>query len=80
MDLAGFAAAANPVGRSLSGVPAKVLTRGYHLSNVPSNKLRIAGTGVLRTNSTSRQRLRLRRCIYSRCLGGAMMTLNLDLA
>jgi NADH:quinone reductase (non-electrogenic) len=42
VDLAGTQAAADPFGVRLAGLPAKAVTRGYHLLNVPSNKVRIA--------------------------------------
>jgi NADH:ubiquinone reductase (H+-translocating) len=47
VDLAGVKAAANPLGVPLSGLPAKVVTRGYHLWSVPSNRLRIASEWLL---------------------------------
>ncbi len=40
VDLAGAKAAANPLGVPLSGVPAKAVTRGYHLASMPGNRLR----------------------------------------
>ncbi len=42
VDLAGAKAAANPLGVALSGLPAKVVTRGYHLRAIPANRVRIA--------------------------------------
>lgn len=42
VDLGGFAAAANPVGVPLGGPLAKLVTRGYHLAAVPTNRARIA--------------------------------------
>lgn len=42
VDLGGFQAAANPFQVPLSGVPAKVATRGYHLFSLPGNRLRTA--------------------------------------
>jgi NADH:ubiquinone reductase (H+-translocating) len=42
VDLAGTQAAANPLGIRLSGIPAKAVTRGYHLLNMPTNRVRIA--------------------------------------
>jgi NADH:ubiquinone reductase (H+-translocating) len=42
VDLGGTKAAANPLGLRLSGLPAKVVTRGYHLLSMPGNRLRIA--------------------------------------
>ena len=47
VDLGGLAAAANPIGVPLSGVPAKTITRGYHLATIPSNRLRLATDWVL---------------------------------
>jgi NADH dehydrogenase len=47
VDLAGVKAAADPLGVPLSGVPAKIVTRGYHLLSIPSNRLRIASDWVL---------------------------------
>ncbi|MFC6082429.1 NAD(P)/FAD-dependent oxidoreductase [Sphaerisporangium aureirubrum] len=47
VDLAGAKAAANPLGVPLSGLPAKVVTRGYHLLSVPGGRLRIAGNWLL---------------------------------
>ena len=42
VDLGGAAAAANPLGVPLSGLPAKAVTRGYHLAAIPANRVRIA--------------------------------------
>jgi NADH dehydrogenase len=42
VDLGGFDAAANPLGVPLSGFPAKVVTRGYHLLALPGNRTRTA--------------------------------------
>ncbi|MGN6791381.1 MAG: NAD(P)/FAD-dependent oxidoreductase [Streptosporangiaceae bacterium] len=42
VDLAGTQAAANPLGIRLSGIPAKAVTRGYHLLSMPTNRIRIA--------------------------------------
>jgi NADH dehydrogenase len=36
VDLGGWQAAANPLGRALSGLPARALTRGYHLATMPA--------------------------------------------
>jgi NADH dehydrogenase len=50
VDLAGAQAAANPLGVALSGLPAKAVTRGYHLLSIPGNRVRIAadwGLGAL---------------------------------
>ncbi|MEV4673933.1 MULTISPECIES: NAD(P)/FAD-dependent oxidoreductase [Actinomadura] len=41
VDLGGMQATANPLGVPLSGLPAKVVTRGYHLLSLPSNRSRI---------------------------------------
>ncbi len=43
VDLAGAKAAANPFGLPLSGIAAKVVTRGYHLASMPGNRIR---TGI----------------------------------
>jgi len=40
VDLGGTEAAANPLTISLGGLPAKVVTRGYHLLSLPGNRLR----------------------------------------
>jgi NADH:ubiquinone reductase (H+-translocating) len=40
VDLGGTQAAANPVGVPLSGLPAKAVTRGYHLLALPGNRIR----------------------------------------
>jgi NADH:ubiquinone reductase (H+-translocating) len=42
VDLGGTDAAANPLGLRLSGLRAKVVTRGYHLLSMPGNRLRVA--------------------------------------
>src|SRR5262249_19361006 len=42
VDLGGTQAAANPFGIRLSGLPAKAVTRGYHLLSMPANRIRIA--------------------------------------
>ncbi len=42
VDLGDSAAAANPLGIPMSGLPAKAVTRGYHLLAMPSNRTRIA--------------------------------------
>jgi NADH:ubiquinone reductase (H+-translocating) len=47
VDLAGVKAAADPLCVPLSGVLAKVVTRGYHLLSIPSNRLRIAADWLL---------------------------------
>jgi NADH dehydrogenase len=40
VDLGGLQAAANPLGVPLSGLPAAVVTRGYHLMAMPGNRTR----------------------------------------
>ncbi|EWM18404.1 NAD(P)/FAD-dependent oxidoreductase [Kutzneria sp. 744] len=40
VDLGGLAAAANPLGIPLSGLPAAAVTRGYHLAAMPGNRTR----------------------------------------
>lgn len=47
VDLGGAKAAANPLGVPLSGVAAKVVTRGYHLLALPSNRIRVASDWAL---------------------------------
>ena len=47
VDLGGLDAAANPVGIPLSGLPAKVVTRGYHLLSMPGNRVRVAADWLL---------------------------------
>jgi len=42
VDLGGVKAAADPLGVPLSGLPAKAVTRGYHLLAFPANRARIA--------------------------------------
>jgi NADH dehydrogenase len=42
VDLGGTQAAANPLRIPLSGFPAKVVTRGYHLVAMPGNRVRTA--------------------------------------
>lgn len=42
VDLGGFDAAANPLGLRLTGKPAHVVTRGYHLVSMPGNRVRTA--------------------------------------
>jgi NADH dehydrogenase len=41
VDLGGVKAAADPLGVQLSGLPAKAVTRGYHLLAMPVNRTRI---------------------------------------
>jgi NADH dehydrogenase len=40
VDLGGYDGAADPLGVPLGGFPAKVVTRGYHLSVMPGNRVR----------------------------------------
>jgi NADH dehydrogenase len=47
VDLGGSQAAANPIGIPLAGLPAKVVTRGYHLLALPSNRIRTATDWLL---------------------------------
>ncbi|MGZ4666411.1 MAG: NAD(P)/FAD-dependent oxidoreductase [Frankiaceae bacterium] len=47
VDLAGAKATANPLGVPLSGLPAKAVTRGYHLLSLPGNRLRVASEWLL---------------------------------
>ncbi len=58
VDLGGTQAAANPVGIPLSGLPAKVVTRGYHLLALPGNRIRTATDWLLDT-ALSRQVVQL---------------------
>ena len=41
VDLGGTQAVARPLGRHLTGIPAQVLTRGYHLYALPSPRARV---------------------------------------
>jgi NADH:ubiquinone reductase (H+-translocating) len=47
VDLGGTDAAANPLHLRLSGLPAKTVTRGYHLLSMPGNRLRTATDWLL---------------------------------
>jgi NADH:ubiquinone reductase (H+-translocating) len=47
VDLGGLDSAANPLGIPLSGLPAKVVTRGYHLLSMPGNRVRVAADWLL---------------------------------
>ncbi|WP_132880848.1 NAD(P)/FAD-dependent oxidoreductase [Tamaricihabitans halophyticus] len=49
VDLGGRKAAANPLHLPLSGLPAKAVTRGYHLLAMPTNRLRVAVDWLLDT-------------------------------
>src|SRR5580693_729609 len=42
VDLGGLGAAANPLNIPLSGLPANIVTRVYHLGVMPGNRLRVA--------------------------------------
>ena len=47
VDLGGTQAAADPLHIPLSGLPAKVVTRGYHLLSMPGNRIRTATEWLL---------------------------------
>jgi NADH dehydrogenase len=47
VDLGGVKAAANPLGVPLSGFPAFLVTRAYHLAAMPGNRLRVAADWLL---------------------------------
>lgn len=47
VDLGGVKAAADPFGVRLSGVVAKTVTRGYHLLNMPANRVRVLSDWLL---------------------------------
>lgn len=47
VDLGGTDAAANPLHVSLSGLPAKAVTRGYHLIAMPGNRARVSADWLL---------------------------------
>ncbi|NEA27340.1 NAD(P)/FAD-dependent oxidoreductase [Actinomadura bangladeshensis] len=47
VDLGGAQAAANPLHVPLSGLPAKAVTRGYHLLSLPGNRARTAADWAL---------------------------------
>ena len=49
VDLGGLAAAANPLHIPLSGLPANVVTRGYHLTAMSGNRMRVATDWTLNT-------------------------------
>lgn len=42
VDFGGWQAVANPLHVPVSGIPAKILTRAYHLYALPANRLRVA--------------------------------------
>jgi NADH dehydrogenase len=46
VDLGGWQAAADPLHVTLSGLPAKAVTRGYHLLSLPGNRVRTAADWV----------------------------------
>jgi NADH dehydrogenase len=58
VDLGGVKAAADPLGVRLSGLPAKAVTRGYHLLAMPANRARVA-TGWTLDAVFSRQLVQL---------------------
>jgi len=58
VDLGAGAAAANPLRIPLSGLPAKAVTRGYHLMAMPGNRVRTATDWVLE-RLTGRQTVQL---------------------
>ncbi|MFC4607423.1 NAD(P)/FAD-dependent oxidoreductase [Streptomyces maoxianensis] len=47
VDLGGLQAAANPLGRPLSGPLAGVMTHAYHLAAMPGNRVRVAADWML---------------------------------
>lgn len=47
VDLGGLDSAANPLGVPLTGLAAKVVTRGYHLLSMPGNRVRVAADWLL---------------------------------
>jgi NADH:ubiquinone reductase (H+-translocating) len=47
VDLGGLAAAANPLNIPLSGPPANILTRAYHLKVMPGNRTRVLAAWAL---------------------------------
>jgi NADH dehydrogenase len=49
VDLGGWQSAANPLGIPLSGLPAKAVTRGYHLLSLPGNRTRTATDWAINT-------------------------------
>ncbi|WP_269811041.1 NAD(P)/FAD-dependent oxidoreductase [Kineosporia rhizophila] len=49
VDLGGTQAAANPLQIPLAGLPAKAVTRGYHLLSMPGNRVRTASEWALNT-------------------------------
>jgi NADH dehydrogenase len=53
VDLGGLAAAANPLNVPLSGPAANAVTRGYHLSAMSGNRMRVLADWAL--NATTPQ-------------------------
>ncbi|MEU4238719.1 FAD-dependent oxidoreductase [Actinoplanes sp. NPDC026619] len=49
VDLGGLDSAANPLHVPLRGLPAKMVTRGYHLLSMPGNRVRVASDWLLDT-------------------------------
>lgn len=47
VDLGGSQAAANPLNVALSGLPARTVTRGYHLMSLPANRGRVGADWLL---------------------------------
>jgi NADH dehydrogenase len=47
VDLGGSKAVADAFGHVVSGVPAKVMTRGYHLLDLPANRLRVVSDWLI---------------------------------
>jgi NADH dehydrogenase len=47
VDLGGLAAAANPLNIPLSGPPANAVTRGYHLTAMAGNRIRVLADWAL---------------------------------
>jgi NADH dehydrogenase len=47
VDLGGTQSAANPLRVPLAGLPAKTVTRGYHLAAIPANRTRIVADWLL---------------------------------
>jgi NADH dehydrogenase len=47
VDLGGTDAVANPLRVQLAGLPAKAVTRAYHLSSMPGNRVRVSADWLL---------------------------------
>lgn len=47
VDLGGWQAVANPLGVSVSGLPAKTVTRAYHLLSIRGNRIRVGSDWLL---------------------------------